>query len=78
LRTTPKPEVIDDLFICAETVAIDGVGSILGSAGAEYYRVDSKLPISGTMRFDTADADWLVAEDDFEAVVLHEIGHVVS
>ena len=49
------PTFIDDVFICGKYQNIDGVGSILGSAGPRAYRPNSGLPLTGNMFFDAAD-----------------------
>ncbi len=71
-------EVVDDLLIYAEVVAIDGVGGTLGSAGPCWIRLADGLTILGTMRFDAADIDNLEGLGSLEAVVLHEIGHIIG
>ena len=53
-------EVIDDLLILAQGVAIDGAGGILGQAGPTHLRPTSAganafLPAKGIMSFDSAD-----------------------
>jgi hypothetical protein len=53
-------EVIDDLLILAQGVAIDGPGGILGQAGPTHVRPPAAgtaafLPVKGIMSFDTAD-----------------------
>lgn len=69
---------IDDLLIDATIAPIDGVGSILGQAGPCYTRNGTGLPVYGVMKFDVADVADLQADGDFEAVILHEMGHVLG
>lgn len=75
---------VDDLVISAVGEPIDGPGSVLGSAGPCLIRGDGSngdlfpLPIYGTMRFDVADLDSLEADGTLEAVILHEMGHVLG
>lgn len=69
---------IDDLIIVANIQAIDGSGGILGQAGPRCVRQGSRLPFIGVMTFDSADVADLVAAGRFEAVVLHEMGHVLG
>lgn len=71
-------ETIDDLVIYADLVPIDGVGNVLGSAGPCLIRTTGRLPIVGRMRFDTADLDNLESTGRLEAVILHEMGHVLG
>jgi hypothetical protein len=74
--------VVDDLRIRVELVAIDGPGRILGAAGPRCVRDTLGgtrfLPATGTMRFDTADLASLEARGQLEAVILHEMGHVLG
>ncbi len=69
---------IDDLLIDATIAPIDGIGSILGQAGPCYTRNGTGLPVYGVMKFDVADAADLQADGDFDAVILHEMGHVLG
>ena len=69
---------IDDLLIDATIAPIDGIGSILGQAGPCYTRNGTGLPVYGVMKFDVADVADLQADGDFEAVILHEMGHVLG
>jgi hypothetical protein len=68
---------VDDLIIFAAIEPIDGVGSILGSAGW-CFRRNAGLPLVGIMRFDVADVNNLEATNRFGAVILHEMGHVLG
>jgi hypothetical protein len=72
------PAVIDDLYICATFVVIDGPGTVLGSAGPIYTRISDGLTITGQMRFDSADIRSLISEGNFGTVILHEMGHVLG
>ena len=69
---------IDDLLIDATIAPIDGIGSILGQAGPCYTRNGTGLPVYGVMKFDVADVADLQADGDFDAVILHEMGHVLG
>ena len=70
--------LIDDLLIHASVRAIDGVGGILGQAGADYLRSDSGLPYHGSMAFDEADMAYMLQKGILQDVVLHEMGHVLG
>ena len=71
--------LIDDISITATLEAIDGVGGVLGSAGPREIRGDGTyLPSSGAMRFDIADADDMLANGQWESVVLHEMMHALG
>ncbi|MBX3452547.1 MAG: hypothetical protein KF777_23600 [Planctomycetaceae bacterium] len=74
----PDVGLIDDLYITANIVAIDGVGGILGAAGPTGLRGGSFLPYSGDMIFDSADVANLISAGQFDEVILHEMGHVLG
>jgi hypothetical protein len=71
-------EVVDDLVIFVDLVAIDGPGGVLGSAGPCFIRQSNSIPIAGIMRFDTADLAALEARNQLLEVILHEMGHVIG
>ncbi len=66
------------VVIFAEIKPIDGPGSILGSAGPCLVRTSDRAPVAGLMRFDSADVANLEDAGSFEAVILHEMGHVLG
>lgn len=66
------------VVIFAEITAIDGPGSVLGSAGPCLVRTGDHAPVAGLMRFDSADVANLENAGSFEAVILHEMGHVLG
>ncbi|MGE5925823.1 MAG: Ig-like domain-containing protein [Gemmatimonadota bacterium] len=70
-------ETVDDLVIFVETVAIDGVGGVLGGATSCAVR-GSGFPVVGFMRFDVADIADMTVTGELGDVVLHEIGHVLG
>jgi hypothetical protein len=74
----PVTEVIQGLLIWATVEPIDGPGSILGSAGPCYMRNSDSLSYMGRMRFDVADLDNMVNNGTLEAVILHEMLHVIG
>jgi len=59
-------------------VAIDGPGGTLGMAGPCLTRAGGGLPAFGAMQFDTADVAALQASGQLNAVILHEMGHVLG
>lgn len=63
------PTQIDDVYICGKYQSIDGIGGILGQAGPRAYRPDSKLPIAGTMIFDSSDIQAGTIQDLFGVIV---------
>jgi hypothetical protein len=69
---------IDDLMIDAVLRPIDGVSGILGQAGPKEFRDGSVIPYYGTMEFDVEDVARMEDSGTFEAVVLHEMGHVLG
>lgn len=71
-------EAVDDLVIEVRLQAIDGVGGVLGSAGPRCLRSGGGRPINGVMTFDTADNANMISRGTFEAVILHEMGHVLG
>lgn len=71
-------ETVDDIIVLALFDSIDGQGSVLGSAGWCSIRVSNGLPIYGLMRFDTADMATVIADGRLNALILHEMGHVLG
>lgn len=69
---------VDDLLILARVQIIDGVGGILGQAGPCAARSGSPLPAVGVMEFDSADLAALEETGRLQAVILHEMLHVVG
>jgi hypothetical protein len=67
------------VIIYAAVAPIDGPGKILAQAGpCNYVRDSNKLPFLGVMEFDVADIHDYIATGHFEAVVLHEMNHVLG
>ena len=54
-NATYQGRAVDDVLIDASGVRIDGPSGILGQAGPDAFRAGSRLPIHGTMQFDSAD-----------------------
>lgn len=76
-------EVIDDVVIRAQGVAIDGPGKILGQAGPTHLRPASAgaaafLTAKGIMSFDTADLAKMQSDGTLNDVITHEMGHVLG
>jgi Leishmanolysin len=69
---------VDDLLIFAGVQTIDGPGGVLGSAGPCFVRDGSNLPVIGVMRFDAADMAQLETAGLLNAVIIHEMGHVLG
>lgn len=67
------------LLISATLEYIDGPDNVLAEAGATRVLTACRLTsTAGVMRFDTADVELMEDTDNFDAVVLHEMGHVVG
>jgi hypothetical protein len=66
------------VIIYASVGPIDGAGKILAQAGPCYVRNQSLLPAVGVMKFDEADIQNYINTGRFEAIVLHEMNHVVG
>jgi hypothetical protein len=75
---TPIAQWVDDLVIQVVLAPIDGAGGILGQAGPCALRGSNALPAFGIMQFDTDDLAALEANDQLEAAILHEMGHVLG
>ena len=69
---------LDDLLIFVTITPIDGPGGVLGQAGPCYYHDVGGLPAIGSMFFDEEDLASLAQSGQLEAVVLHEMGHVLG
>jgi adhesin/invasin len=69
---------IDDLLIYVDLTPLDGVGNLLGQAGPCIYNTSNNKPIIGTMQFDAADLDAMLANGTLQAVITHEMGHVLG
>jgi hypothetical protein len=68
----------DDLTIFVTIEPIDGEDGILGQAGPCFVRVPGDLTVIGRMQFDVDDMEALEAEGTLEAVILHEMAHVLG
>ena len=74
-------QTISDLLILASFDSIDGPGKTLAVSGPCFIRTSGTgagLTVMGVMRFDTADVASLVASGQLNAVVLHEMDHVLG
>jgi hypothetical protein len=71
---------VDDVLIEAYLPAIDGTGGILGQAGPYSVRnlTNDITTVVGVMEFDIADAESLKTDGNWDAVVLHEMLHVLG
>ena len=71
-------DLVDDVRIYIHLDSIDGPGNIQGQARPCVVRTSNRLPLVGFMQFDTADLATLEANLRLEAVILHEMGHVLG
>lgn len=71
-------EIVDDIVIFASVDSIDGPGMILGGASPCWIRDVGSLTLVGGMVFDSADMGFLEAQGIMNAVILHEMGHVLG
>ncbi len=69
---------VDDVLVFASSTPIDGPGGILGQAGPCAGRSADGSPVVGIMEFDSHDLDRLEADGQLEAVIIHEMGHVLG
>jgi hypothetical protein len=72
------PGPFDDLTILVSIEPIDGPGNVLGQAGPCFVRVPGDLSVVGMMQFDEDDVEQLEQEGSLQAVILHEMGHVLG
>ena len=75
---TPLTETVTGVILYAQVAPIDGVGSILGSAGPCFIRVSSGLTLIGVMNFDVADLQTLASTNRLNSVILHEMLHTLG
>lgn len=71
-------ETIDDLVIYVTAKTIDGPGKVQASSGPCLVRSAGKLPVIGKMEMDADDISSLANSGRLNAVVLHEMLHVVG
>jgi hypothetical protein len=71
-------ETVDDLVIYATVKTIDGIGKVQASSGPCLVRSTGKLPVLGRMEMDVDDLNALGTSGRLNAVVLHEMLHVVG
>jgi len=66
------------LRISAQSISIDGPGRVLGRAGPTTIRPNDNLPVQGIMEFDAADLHDMQRGGTLQAIILHEMGHVLG
>ena len=72
---------ITDIVIFASFDSIDGPGKTLAESGPCFIRIAGSglaLSLVGVMKFDTADVGSLITSGQLNAVVLHEMAHVLG
>lgn len=72
------PSPVDDVIIDVAVEPIDGPGNVLGQAGPTCISLADELPLHGVMTFDSADVAVMAAGGTLDAVILHEMGHVLG
>ena len=80
------PGPFDDVTIFVTIEPIDGPFGVLGQAGPCFVRdaagdpmvIGDGLTVIGRMQFDVDDMELLEAEGSLQAVILHEMGHVLG
>jgi hypothetical protein len=69
---------IDDLLIFVDVRSIDGPGRGLARSGVCFLRNSDRMPVIGLMQFDADDIPALEARGLFQAVIMHEMAHVLG
>ncbi|KAG7369383.1 laminin G domain containing protein [Nitzschia inconspicua] len=72
------PEILDDLYIYGYDECIDGESGSVGFFGPLVLDPDTSRPITGIMALDRADIPREIANGRLEAIILHEMGHVLG
>ncbi len=79
---TSFQEAVDDVIVYAAVTTIDGLGGVLASAGPCIIRGPASSPdrqtVVGSMKFDAADLDSLIARGILTDVIQHEMLHVIG
>lgn len=73
-----QDQIVDDVLIFASVDSIDGPGGILGGASPCWIRDVGSLTLVGGMVFDSADMVQLENLGILQAVITHEMGHVLG
>ncbi|MFI5208572.1 MAG: Ig-like domain-containing protein [Gemmatimonadales bacterium] len=69
---------VDDILILVKIDSIDGPGKILGQSGPCYIRSSSFQTIMGIIFLDSADVATLIANNQLQDVITHEMGHTLG
>lgn len=72
-------ETVTNVLIIAKIGTIDGPGNVLGNANScVLHSTGAQLTVLGTMFFDSEDLAGLEGNGLIDAVILHEMGHVLG
>ncbi len=78
LKTPGITATTSAVIILAAVDSIDGPGKTLAESGPCQVRTSNGLTLVGLMTFDSADIGPLITNNTLNAVVLHEMGHVLG
>ena len=72
-----QPLTVDDLYVSAQEMFMDGVGGVLGAAGPTFIETQGDRPLAAITEFDAADVANLLVNDrrGLLNTITHEIGH---
>ena len=71
-------QTVNSVLVFINIEPIDGPGGILGQAGPCLIRANGYLPVTGLIQLDVADLDTLASQGLLDAVITHEMGHVLG
>ncbi len=78
MTAATDPVTIDDLLIVARAEPVDGPGNVVGRAGPCLTRGRDGAPLVGIIELDTDDLEVLESAGVLQAVLTHELGHILG
>jgi hypothetical protein len=69
---------VEDIIVLVDIAKIDGVGEILGQAGACGVRQGNRLPFVGVLTLDSDDLKAIAGTQTLTDLLFHEIGHILG